>query len=317
MSRAPIVARPSLPDRLALPTWTVIVAIYGGWLLLVAAHSHLPIPLLVLLGGWFVCWQGSLQHETVHGHPTRWRWLNTVLAAPPLSLWMPYPVYRETHLEHHATAALTDPDRDPESAFVSDAAWRRLGPAGRAILWSNQTIVGRLLLGPWLHIIALARSEYRRARRGEAGRVATTWMIHAAAVACLLILLDRFAGMSPWVYILCFAWPGASLTALRSFAEHAPYVRQDGRTALVETFWPMRLLYLNNTYHAVHHARPGLPWYRLGDAYRAEREAYLALNGGYVVQGYAALFRHHLLTPRFHPRHALVGAAADPATVKV
>jgi fatty acid desaturase len=44
-------------------------------------------------------------------------------------------------------------------------------------------------------------------------------------------------------------------------------------------------LVLNNNYHLVHHDFPHVPWYALKRVYEARREAYLARNGGFLVNG--------------------------------
>ena len=36
-----------------------------------------------------------MQHEALHGHPTRYQWLNDQLGYASLWLWLPYRVYRE------------------------------------------------------------------------------------------------------------------------------------------------------------------------------------------------------------------------------
>ena len=79
------------------PTLALTVVIYGGWLVLTAWHAMLPWPVLLLAGGWIVAWQGSLQHEVIHDHPTRNRWINNAIGFPPLSLWLPYAVYAREH----------------------------------------------------------------------------------------------------------------------------------------------------------------------------------------------------------------------------
>lgn len=84
-------------------------------------HHALPWWLILPLGGWLVAWHGSLQHEVLHGHPTRWQGLNTVLASAPLVLWLPYPLYYSRHRRHHIIASLTDPLEDPESFYVEPA----------------------------------------------------------------------------------------------------------------------------------------------------------------------------------------------------
>ena len=59
----------------------------------------------------------SLQHEILHGHPTRSAAVNRLFGILPLSLWIPYDRYRRPHLVHHVNDRLTDPLDDPESNY--------------------------------------------------------------------------------------------------------------------------------------------------------------------------------------------------------
>jgi hypothetical protein len=36
------------------PTLTIAVLIYAGWIALTAAHTQVPLPVLIVLGGWLV-----------------------------------------------------------------------------------------------------------------------------------------------------------------------------------------------------------------------------------------------------------------------
>ena len=56
----------------------------------------------------------SLQHEALHGHPTRSAALNEALVFLPLGLLFPYRRFKMLHLRHHNNSALTDPYDDPE-----------------------------------------------------------------------------------------------------------------------------------------------------------------------------------------------------------
>ncbi|MFQ5760261.1 MAG: fatty acid desaturase, partial [Acidiferrobacterales bacterium] len=107
------------------PTLVVAVLIYAGFAGLTWHYHALPWWLVLPLGAYLVGWHGSLQHEAVHGHPTRWPWVNELLAFPSLWLWMPYRVYRVAHLQHHATPSLTDPIDDPESYYLTPEEWAR------------------------------------------------------------------------------------------------------------------------------------------------------------------------------------------------
>ena len=283
-------------------TWLVAGAIYGGWFLLTFHAGSLPWWLLLPAGAFIVCWHGSLQHETVHGHPTRSARVNTALAWLPLGLWMPYEIYRDTHLKHHACRALTDPLEDTESYFVGQADWDRMSGARRLLLRFNRTLFGRLTLGPALSAFALWRSEFRRARSGDLSN-GGVWLRHVPGAALVLGWVVFASDLSVGAYILLFAYPGLSLTLLRSYAEHHPAADTGRRTAIVLGGPVSRLLYLNNNLHVVHHSRPGLPWHAIPSEFSARREHYTAEAGGHVYRGYAALLRRFLFRAPNHPVH--------------
>src|SRR6476661_2596243 len=67
------------------------------------------------LGAYLVALHGSLQHEALHGHPTRNRLVNELAVSVDPGLWFPYRRYRKLHLTHHNDENLTDPQLDPES----------------------------------------------------------------------------------------------------------------------------------------------------------------------------------------------------------
>src|ERR1700747_955026 len=61
------------------PTVALAFAIYGLWLLITLLYRDLPWWALTGLGGWVIAWQLNLQHETIHGHPTRNRPVNEAI----------------------------------------------------------------------------------------------------------------------------------------------------------------------------------------------------------------------------------------------
>lgn len=299
-------ARPDSPYAAApaWPTLAVAVAAYGGWAALTAAHDLLPFPLALAAGATLSALHGSLQHETIHGHPTRNRAFNAALAWPPLGLWLPYAIYREEHLRHHDDEILTEPGRDPESKFVTRAEWQASGPVGRAVLAFNATLAGRLLIGPALALAAFAIAEVRRLARGERGRRAI-WARHALGVAAVLGWAVGVCGIPLVDYVLIWTYGGLSLTLLRSYAEHAAAADTAGRTAVVEAEAPLGLLFLNNNLHVLHHARPELPWFALPRAWREEGDALLA-RGGPAYRGYREIVRRFLFRPVHPPAHPFV-----------
>src|SRR5262245_16883598 len=139
---------PRLWQRLELPTWGLVIGIYGGWLTLTMLYAVLPWWLLLPAGGWIMAWHMSLQHEIVHGHPTRSRAINAMLGFPPLSLWLPFERYRALHMAHHRDSILTDPIEDPESAYATRSQWDQWRSPVRLLLRINTTLAGRVIVGP-------------------------------------------------------------------------------------------------------------------------------------------------------------------------
>lgn len=288
-------------SRSEWPTWIIMASIYGGWLLVTWFYDVLPWWIAIPAGGWLIAWHGSFQHEAVHGHPTRIERLNAALASPPLALWLPYPIYRESHLAHHRTENLTNPVTDPESFYVSGTRWRRFGPAHRALLCVNNTVAGRLVAGPWITVASFLRREGRALLSGDM-RHAGIWCRHLPACGLVLFWVSGVCGIPAMDYVLGFVWPGVALTLLRSFTEHRPAPNQDRRTAIVEAGPLLSLLYLNNNLHVVHHRQPDLPWHALPAAYRAECKALAALNGGFLYPGgYAEILRCYAFRPKDRP----------------
>jgi fatty acid desaturase len=281
------------------PTWAIAALAYGGWIALTLGYGALPWWVVLPAAGTVMALYGSLQHETIHGHPTRWRWVNEALGWAPLWLWLPYPIYRDEHRRHHDDAILTDPLADPESKYAAPADWWHFGRLRRAALQFNTTLLGRLTVGPVLIVADFLRRELRAVIVGEAGR-RRVWALHALALAPVLAWLwVRAIPLS--AYALLFVYPGLSLTLLRSFAEHIASAEPQSRTVTVEAGPFFSLLFLNNNLHALHHARPELPWYALPSLARGLPRPSLR------YAGYGELARRFLLRPIHAPVHPLVG----------
>jgi len=292
------------------PTIGLAVLIYGAWLAITYWHATLPLWLLAPLGAWLVCWQSSLQHEMLHGHPTRHGALNRALGFPPLALWLPYDRYRALHLTHHDDERLTDPLDDPESRYVTPEAWAAVGAIGQRLVRAQCTILGRLVIGPFWAIGLFWRDEARAVLEGVPGR-RMLWARHAVAVAVIIAWLKLVCGMSLWLYVVAFAIPGTALMLIRSFAEHRAHSDVSRRTAVVEGHGPLAWLFLFNNLHAAHHANPQLAWYRLPAFYRGNRQRFIEGNGGLLYHGYTEVFRRFLWHPHDQPIHPLGRAPAN------
>lgn len=283
------------------PTVALLVAFFAGWFAVVLLHDSIPWPLqlaaMVALGGLWM----SLGHELLHGHPTRWNWVNTAVGFVPLSLWVPFTRYKALHIKHHRSD-LTDPEDDPESFYVAPPSWHQASPWRRRYFLFMRTIPGRLTLGVPLGIVRYWRGEVRSA---PAGGIVLPWAVHLVASIGLCWWLFGVVGFSPWIYVLGFSLGGSSCTQLRSFVEHAA-VAEGTRSAVVKASPPMALLFLNNNLHHTHHAVPQLAWYKIPAAHREMGSDALADAGaGLYSGGYWEVVRAHFFKPFCQPDHPL------------
>jgi fatty acid desaturase len=288
--------------RVEWPTLALLALTYAVWACATGFAEALGLWLAVPLTGTAIAMHSSLQHEVIHGHPTRVRWLNEALVFPAIGIFVPYARFRALHLAHHYDPLLTDPLDDPESNYLDPQVWARLGRPARLLLGANNTLLGRMLLGPFLGLWALARSETAAARAGDRS-VARAWGQHLLALVPVIGWLATVGTMPVWAYLLA-CWVGMALLRIRTFLEHQAHERAAGRSVIIEDRGPLALLFLNNNLHAVHHAHPGLPWYRLPDEYAARRSEFLRRNGGYRYRSYAEVFALHLFRrkdPVAHP----------------
>jgi len=287
-------ARPNIERRLELPTLGVALAVHGGFLVLTLFFREMPILLSAPLGGLLLAWYGSLQHETIHGHPTSSRRFNAMLGALPLSLWIPYAVYRETHLRHHRHGGryLTKVEHDPESFYLPAGTMLRAGAVRRWIYAANCTLAGRMVLGPAIAMLRFWPGELGRILNGDRRRL-RIWSRHALGVGLVLTWVVGVCHISLFVYFALLVYPSVALSHLRSFAEHHDSVDSRLRTRVVEAHPLWAIIFLHNNLHIAHHANPKVPWYQLPRAWRQMRRK--AQTQGVVFEGgYLEVTRKHL-----------------------
>ena len=292
---------PRTRTRLEWRTLGIVVIVLGGFALWSLYFNALPLWLAAPIGSVLLTWYGSLQHETIHGHPTSSRRINAAIGSMPLSLWMPYPMYRESHIRHHrhSCGRLTEVGYDPESFYLQPGHLTRAGRLQRAILQANCTLVGRLTLGPAILVAVLWAQALRRTRSNS--RYRRMWLGHALGAAAVLGWVVGVCRIPLPVYVLAVVYPSASLTLLRSFAEHRAEDRSHLRTNVVEAhpFWAM--IFLNNNLHVAHHAYPHVPWYQLPRVWRNMRGA--SLRAGRIFNGYGEVAQEFLIRPFITVEH--------------
>jgi hypothetical protein len=218
--------------RIEWPTVGLIALAYGGWaasgLWLWPVVPWLALAVMAVLGAL----HSSLTHECLHGHPTRSRRLNEALVTPPLTLIYPYRRYRANHLAHHHDERLTDPFDDPESYYKARFQWAAMPRWFRTVLWINNTLLGRMVLGPVLGAAGFLAAEARMFRRGARG-VRRAWLLHGLGLVPVLGALALF-GIPLWLYVVAVVWPALALISIRTFAEHRWHETPEGRTIIVE-----------------------------------------------------------------------------------
>jgi fatty acid desaturase len=278
------------------PTLALAALIYGLWFAATWFWDRLPLWALAPIAAWTVAWHMSLQHEVIHGHPTRRRWLNTLIGQWPLALWLPFETYRRTHLQHHNDLRLTDPLDDPESYYWTEAQWRALGRLGALLVRAQSTLLGRVTIGPAWTMARFWQGEVGRIARGDR-RERGIVIRHTLEAIVVLAWALGVCRMPFATYFFCFAYAGTGLALVRSYAEHRAESAAERRTAIVERSWILGPLFLFNNLHAAHHMRPSMPWRQLPAWYRLNRAALLERNGGLVYRSYFDVARRYLLRP--------------------
>ncbi|WP_417208618.1 fatty acid desaturase [Antarctobacter sp.] len=270
------------------PTLVLLALCYALWALgtTVGAAMWLPLGMVMVVIG--AALHSSLTHEMLHGHPFTSPVWNAVLVFPALSLVVPYLRFKDTHMAHHRDAILTDPYDDPESNFMDPKVWGRLPRWGRALLRVNNTLAGRMLLGPLIGTLGFVLSDVRRGDR----RVALGWLLHVPAVGVVVWWLVAVGQMPVWAFLVS-SYAALSVLKIRTFLEHRAHETAQARTVIIEDRGLLALLFLNNNFHIVHHMHAMVPWYRLPALYRDNRDRYLSRNGGYRYASYGEVFRRY------------------------
>jgi fatty acid desaturase len=283
------------------PTLVLLTLCYGAWagLTLAGPPPWLAVPALAVV----LTLHSSLQHELLHGHPFRDARLNGALAFPAIGLFVPYLRFRDDHIAHHRDERLTDPYDDPETNFLDPAVWARTPGLLRVLLRFNNTLLGRVTVGPAIGLARFWAGDARALARGDR-RLAQAWALHAAGAGLVVLWLWAWGGVSAGAY-LAACYGAMAILKIRTFLEHRADADPARRSAIVEDRGPLAWLFLNNNLHALHHARPHVPWSRLPALYRAHQAEVLARNGGYRYPGYAAVFRRHLFRPKDPVPHPL------------
>lgn len=285
------------------PTLALLIACYalwGGALFYVSHYSTFGAIILVALSA---ALHASLQHEVIHGHPTGWVWLNEALVTPALTLYVPYPRFRDTHLAHHTDAMLTDPYDDPESNYVDPKVWAQMHPVQQCFLTCNNCLLGRIVIGPLIAMWCFLRTEFHLIGT-DTPEIKKAWRLHLPAMIAVL-WLAAIAPLPFWAFLLG-TYGAISILKIRTFLEHQAHEKSRARTVIIEDRGLLALLFLNNNFHVVHHMHPQVAWYKLPAVYAANKTRYIAANEGYRYGSYREVIVRYFLRAKDPVAHPLM-----------
>lgn len=274
-------------NRLEWPTWVLILAVTALWCAIVIIQPFEPqiwnaallIPLLVL--------HSSLQHEAIHILEQKWPRLARIAIFPAFGLFVPYLRFRELHLKHHINELITDPFDDPETMYLEAGFWRKLPLRLKRVFEINNTLIGRMIIGPIIGQVFFMVQDFRALKAGDL-KVMIGWGLHIPAICLVLgfLILWEFSLVS---YLLA-AYGALSILKIRTFLEHRAHHATSARSVLIRRGGVFGFLFLNNNLHAVHHKYPGVSWYNLPKLSRQEMPQILSENENYQFRSYWEIF---------------------------
>ena len=284
------------------PTVFLWLACWGLWLIGVFVLPMVSMLLAGVVLTLVLVLQSSLSHEALHGHPFASRRVNDGLAIVSLGLLVPYIRFRDTHLAHHIDERLTDPYDDPETNFYDPAVWARMAHWQQQIMQLNNTLLGRMLIGPLISQVMFMRGDWREMRQGNRAIIGA-WGIHLLSSA-LVITVVVTSPMPIWIYLMC-CYFAMSVLKIRTFLEHRAHQYSTARTVIIDDKGPLAFLFLNNNLHAVHHLHPQVAWYNLPRLYRDNTDSYDRFNEDYNYRSYAQVIARYFVKAKDPVPHPL------------
>ena len=284
------------------PTLILTLCVYVAY----AFGAIVVLPVSLVLGLLIMVTAGvlhsSLTHEVLHGHPFNSACVNALLVFPALIIFVPYLRFKDTHLDHHRDERLTDPYDDPETNFMDPQVWDQLPKWCQSLHLFNNTLLGRMFLGPVLSQLAFMRADLRLILAGDR-RVALGWLLHVPSLIVAYVMVVMVADVPIWLWVLA-AYLSMAILKIRTYLEHRVHDHPRGRSVVVEDRGLLSFLFLNNNFHSVHHAHPGVPWYALPRLFASKRDRFLAMNDGYHFGCYGEVIRKFAMNrkdPVAHP----------------
>ena len=135
-------------------------------------------------------------------------------------------------------------------------------------------------------------------------RVALGWALHLPAVGIVIFGVLTLGTVPLWMVSLASYFAMAVLK-IHTFIEHRAHEKIRARTIVIEGRGLWAFLFLNNSFHLVHHMHPQMPWYDLPALYRSRKDHFLARNDGCVFKSYTDIFLRHFFKAKDNVPHPL------------
>ncbi|MEM7242300.1 MAG: fatty acid desaturase [Pseudomonadota bacterium] len=285
------------------PTLGLLALVYICFALILINAGQFGLLISIALLTPLVTLHSSLQHELIHTIEQRHPMLAQILVFPAVGLFIPYLRFRDQHLAHHRNENLTDPIDDPESFYLAPEIWRELPAWKQMVLRFNNTLIGRILIGPIVGQLTFMAGDWCLWRKKGDRAALIAWAVHIPAVA-LVVWYVGLSSLPFWAYFIA-AYLGLSILKIRTYLEHRAEKQANGRSVIIEDRGILAFLFLNNNYHAAHHAHPSVRWYHLPRLFTMNRKKFLGQNRGYYFRNYKEILQTYLFHAKEPVEHPL------------
>jgi len=265
-------------DRKGLARMAIHVGLLGATAagIYSAQGSLLLIPALVA-HGILIAYLFAPFHEGVHYTPFKTRRLNEVVSwLCGVAIGWNATYYRYSHLAHHRF--IQDPERDPELRLrkpVNIAEYlQRL--SGYPHLRNNIRTLLRVAAGRFDNMPFIPEPSRPRVQRS-----AVAHLLVYVGVAGVAVVYPRPV-LLYWLVPMLLGWPFLLFVL---FAEHTGCADSGDNyenTRTTYTWWPLRLIFWNMTFHAEHHINPAIPFHALPAAHAIMKPRIAHISPGYL-----------------------------------
>ncbi|MBV8534947.1 MAG: fatty acid desaturase [Alphaproteobacteria bacterium] len=242
-----------------------------------AGPSLLAIPAMVAQGI-LIAYLFAPLHEGMHYTAFANRRVNEIVSwLSGVAIVWSGSLFRYFHLAHHRY--IQDPARDPELASpkptnVRQYLWRL---SGLEYLKAN--------IGAMLSVAAGRFAKMPYIPESARGRVRGSVLAQLAIYAVVAGVAVWYPGpvMRYWALPVLLGYPFLLLVLMPEHAGCAQNGDNYANTRTTYTWWPLRLIFWNMSYHAEHHVNPAIPFHALPAAH-----ALLKPKIAHIQPGFAA-----------------------------